>query len=87
MPVGNGPDIPSYNEEEEKQLRLKEKVDKWWYDLEENYRYELMESYYPDDAYLMNVDEMWRGLDWNDKWDIYRGEHDEAVEVWLMKST
>ena len=79
MSIGNGPDIPSYNEEEERQIKLQEKVDKWWFDLEENYKYELIESYYPDDAYLMNIDEMWNGLDWNDKWDIYRGEHDEVV--------
>lgn len=79
MSIGNGPDIPSYNEEEERQIKLQEKVDKWWFDLEENYKYELIESYYPDDAYLMSVDEMWNGLGWNDKWDIYRGEHDEVV--------
>ena len=79
MPIGDGPDIPQYNEEEERQIKLQEKVDKWWFDLEENYKYELIESYYPDDAYLMSVDEMWNGLDWNDKWGIYSGEHDEVV--------
>ena len=79
MPIGNGPDIPQHNKDEEEQLQLQEKVDRWWFDLEENYKYELIESYYPDDAYLMSIDEMWNGLDWNDRWDIYRGEHDEVV--------
>lgn len=67
--------------EEERQLRLQEKVEEWWYGLDDNYKFELIESYYPDDAHLMNVDEMWNGLDWNDKWDIYRGEKDEVVDV------
>ena len=79
MPIGNGPDIPSYNKDEEEQLRLKEKVEEWWHELEENYKYELIENYYLDDAYLLSVDVMWNGLDWNDKWDIYRGEHDEVM--------
>ena len=79
MPIGDGPDIPSYNKDEEEQLRLKEKVDKWWFDLEENYKYELIEIYYTDDAYLLNVDVMWNGLNWEDKLDIYRGGHDEGI--------
>lgn len=67
--------------EEEKQARLKEKVAIWWRDLDSNYKLELMESYYPDEAHLMDVDEMWNGLDWNDKWDIYRGDKDEVMDV------
>ena len=82
MPIGNGPDYyDGVNKIEEEQLRLREKVNKWWYDLEDNYKYELIESYYPDKAYLMSADAMWEGLDWNDKWDIYRGEKDEVREV------
>ena len=78
MPIGDGPDIPSYNKEEEEQLRLREKADKWWYALDDNYKFELIESYYPDKAHLMGVNEMWEGLDWNDKWDIYTDEKDEV---------
>jgi len=78
MPIGNGPDIPSYNKDEEKQIRLQEKVDKWWYSLDDNYKLELIECYYPDEAYNMNVDIMWSSLDWNDKWDIYRDEKGDA---------
>ena len=77
----DGYDVPTYNKEEEEQLQLQEKVDKWWYNLDDNYKFELIESYYPDKAHLMGLEEMWKGLDWNDKWDIYRGEKDEVVEV------
>ncbi len=80
MPIGNGPDYyDGVNKIEEEQLRLREKVDKWWNDLEDSYKYELVESYYPDKAHLMSADTIWEGLDWNDKWDIYRGEHDEVL--------
>ena len=72
----DGYDVPTYNPEEEEQLRLQEKVNKWWYDLDDNYKFELIESYYPDKAHLMGVNEMWEGLDCNDKWDIYTDEHD-----------
>lgn len=79
MRIGkDGYDVPTYNDEEERQIKLQEIVDKWWYDLEENYKSELMEDYGSDDA-LMNADAMWNELDWNDKWDIYRGEHDEVM--------
>ena len=77
----DGYDVPTYDKDEEEQLRLKEKVEEWWHDLEENYKYELIENYYLDDAHLLSTDVMWNGLDWNDKWDIYRGEHDEVVDV------
>ena len=76
MPIGNGPDYyDGVDRIKEEQLRLQEKVDKWWYDLEDNYKYELID---PDKDYFMSADAMWNGLDWNDKWDIYTGEHDEV---------
>jgi len=64
--------------EEERQLKLKEKVNKWFYNLDDNYKLEILESYYPDKAHLMGTSEMWHGLDWNDKWEIYRSEKDEV---------
>lgn len=67
--------------EKEKQLRLQEKVDKWFFDLDDDYQLEILEPYYPDKSHLMGVNEMWRGLDWNDKWDIYRENRDEVVDV------
>lgn len=69
------------NDEEEHQTKLKEKVNEWWYDLDLSYRFEIMELYYPDKSFLMDMGEMWNGLDWNDKWDIYRDNKDEVVDV------
>jgi len=71
MPIGNGPDIEQFNRKEEEQIRLQDKVEKWWYSLDDNYKYELLESYYPDGLNLMEMDEAWNGLNWDDKWDIY----------------
>ena len=71
MPIGDGPDMEQFNREVEDQLRFQEKVEKWWLDLDDNYKYELLESYYPDDAYLMTTKTMWGGLEWNDKKDIW----------------
>ena len=80
MPIGNGPDYyDGINKEEDRQIELQEKVDKWWFFLNNNYKYELIECYYPDGADNISADEMWNGLDWNDKWDIYRGEKDEVI--------
>ena len=79
MPIGNGPDIEQFDRKAEEQQRLYEKVDKWWYDLDDNYKFELIEPYYPDKAHLMSTDVMWKGLNWNDKLDIYYGEHEGVI--------
>jgi len=79
MPIGNGPDYYDGNNRlEDEQIKLQNKVDKWFFDLDENYQFELLEPYYPDKAHLMGITEMWNGLDWNDKWEIYRDEKDEV---------
>ena len=81
MTIGSGPDCYDGNvPEEDKQIKLQEKVEEWWRGLDENYQFELLEPYYPDKAHLMGVDEMWNGLDWNDKWDIYKNEKDEVID-------
>ena len=81
MPIGNGPDYYNGNvPEEERQIKLQEKVEAWWGSLDYDYKIELMENNYPDEANMIEVDEMWNGLDWNEKWDIYRGEKDEVID-------
>ena len=81
MVIGNGPDYYDGNvPEEDKQIKLQEKVEEWWCSLAYDYKIELMENNYPDEANLIEVDEMWNGLDWNEKWDIYRGEKDEVID-------
>jgi len=71
MSIGDGPDIEQFNRKEEEQIRFQNKVEKWWLDLEDNYKYELLEPYYPDDAYLMTTNSMWNSLEWNDKKEIW----------------
>lgn len=79
MPIGNGPDYyDGVDKVKEEQIRLQEKVEKWWNSLDDNYKFELLEPYYPGKLHLMGMDEAWNGLDWNDKWDIYTGERDEV---------
>ena len=70
----DGYDVPTYNSEEEKELKIYEDVEAWWRDLDDNYKMELMESYYPDRAHLMNVDTMWNGIDQSEKVSLWEEE-------------
>ena len=81
MPIGNGPDIEQFNREEEKRVALQIKVSEWWHDLDHDYKIELMENFYPDKSQLMDLDEMWNGLDWQDKLDIYNEAEGFEVRV------
>lgn len=38
----------------------------------QRHKFELLESYYPGKAHLMGLTEMWRGLDWEVRLEIYR---------------
>ena len=59
------------NKEEDRLVQLGDKVQEWWGNLDDNTKYELLANYYPDKAHLMGLDEMWNGLDWSTKVDIY----------------
>ena len=59
------------NREEDERVKLAEQIDKWWNSLEDNYKYELLEPYYPDRLHLMGMDEAFEGLSWEYKLDIY----------------
>ena len=72
--IGNGPDIPSYNKEEDKRIKLAEKIDEWWNSLEDSEQFELLEPYYPDKLHLMEMDEAWEGLDWSEKVSLWEEE-------------
>ena len=71
MTIGNSFDLPEYNKEEDKLVKLGDKVEEWWDDLDYRLQVELMEAEYPDDSNIMEVSEMWDGLSWDDKVDIY----------------
>ena len=64
------------NRAEDLQVKLSDKIDEWWNYLDESEQYELLEPYYPDKAQLMGTTEMWEGLSWEDKVDIYLEETD-----------
>ena len=61
------------NKEEDRLVKLGDKVQEWWDDLDDNTKYELVQNYYPDTfkVHQMDENEMWDGLSWNDKVDIY----------------
>lgn len=67
---------------EEEEIKLQEKVEKWWHDVNDlTYKRELVEEYYPDKGFLMDVGEMWDGLRWLDKLDIYNEAEGFEVKI------
>ena len=72
------------NREEDERVKLGDKVQEWWDDLDELIQIELMEIEYPDKSNFMTIEEMWHGLDWKDKLNIYLEENElteEAIEA------
>ena len=70
MTIGNSFDLPEYNKEEDRLVKLGDKVQEWWDNLDDNTKYELLSPYYHG-VHLGLPDEMWNGLSWNDKVDTY----------------
>lgn len=69
------------NEERDERVKLQGKVEKWWHSLDERYKIELMEDFYPDKSNIIEADEMWSGLEWQDKLDIYQEAEGFGVRV------
>ena len=75
MPIGSGPDYHNgINREEDERVKLADEVQNWWDSLDDNYKFELIEVYYPDKAHLMDVEEMWEGIDWSEKVSLWEEE-------------
>ena len=72
MPIGNGPDIEQFNRADEALVKLGDEVNTWWELLDDNYKFELLEPYYPDRLHLMGMNDAWDSLSWNDQLDIYK---------------
>jgi len=73
MPILDGYDYYNgVNREEDKRVKLGNEVQAWWDSLDDNYKYELLEPYYPDRLHLMGMNEAFEGLSWEDKLDIYK---------------
>ena len=73
MKMGIGADPDYYNgnnKEEDKRVKLGERVQGWWESFDEIKKEEMLESYtWKSD--LLSYDEFWESLDWEDKLDIY----------------
>ena len=70
MRIGrDGYDIPTYNPDEEKQIKLQDEVQEDWDNCDN--KDEIMEGYYPDRVGLDDEDEMYEGLSWEQKLEIY----------------
>lgn len=50
----------------------KQKVNRWFYDLDESDKIDLLESIYPDQVGLIDSDELWGRTDWEIKLEIYK---------------
>ena len=75
MSIGTGPDIPSYDKEREKEVKLGDEVMTWWLNLDEFEKLDILESTYPDQVGLIDSDELWESLSWNDQLDIYKEQN------------
>ena len=70
MRIGkDGYDIPTYNPDKEKQIKLQDEVQDDWDNCDN--KEEIMEDYYPDRIGLDDEDEMYDGLSWEQKLEIY----------------
>ena len=72
MPIGNGPDIPSYDREREKEQKLANEVNTWWFNLDESEKLILLESTYPDQVGMISCDELWERTSWKHQLEIFK---------------
>jgi len=76
MRIGkDGYDIPTYNPDEEKQIKLQDEVQEDWNNCDG--KGEILEDYYPDRISLDDEDEMYNGLSWEQKLEIYLDRNPE----------
>ena len=59
-------------------IKLYKAVEDWWNTLDYDFKVELMANEYPDEAYLIEVDEAWNGLNREEKYEIYSKSDDEV---------
>ena len=61
-------------------VNLKIKIQEWWDNLDYDLKVGLMETVYPDEASLIEVEEMWNMMDWEERYEVYCVE-EEKVEL------
>ena len=57
---------------------LKTKMENWFNSLDYDLKVELMADEFPDEAHLIEVEEAWNGLNFEEKYEIYRNSDDEV---------
>jgi len=78
MRIGkDGYDIPTYNPDEEKQIKLQDEVQEDWNNCDG--KEEILEDYYPDRISLDDEDELYNGLSWEQKLEIYLDRNPENI--------
>jgi len=73
MSIGDGPDIPSYDKEREKEVNLGDEVNTWWYNLEYDKRAEIIRGWLGDKGFD-DPDEEWEELPWSEQLEIFNEE-------------
>ena len=80
--LGTGPDIPTYDKEREREVKLGDEVMTWWFNLDEPEKLDVLEGLYPDQVGLINSDELWERTSWNDQLEAYKDNNGmNEVEV------
>jgi len=78
MRIGkDGYDIPTFNQEDEDQIKLQDEVQEDWDNCSS--KEEILESYYPDRIGIDDEDEMYNGLSWDNRLEIYLDRNPENV--------
>jgi len=62
-------------------VTIKEIVDNWWNSLDEIRKEEIMECHFPNEAGLIDSDELFMRLEFEEKYLIYATTDDEVTEV------
>ena len=80
MRIGKeGYDVPDHNQEQEEQIKLQDEAKTWFNELEQGIKEEYMEEYYPDEFHLHDADELFEGLDWKQKLELYLDKNPELT--------
>ena len=61
-------------------VTMKNIVENWWNGLDYDYKVDLLAEVFPNEAHLIEADEQWGNLDFEDKYEIYR-KSDNEVEL------
>ena len=59
-------------------IKLYKTIEDWWSDLDYNLKVELIADEFPDEAHLIEVEEVWDGLNFEEKYAIYSKSDNEV---------